>query len=128
MYKLPHIEVYVRLRPSSIHGIGCFAILDIPAGTELFPDSSGEMAWIPKKVINGLPPEIAKLYKDFAVEVKDLFGCPRNFNSMDPSWYLNNSETPNAFCDPKREYSFYTLRDIKDGEEITVNYKEYAYL
>lgn len=126
--QMPHSNVYVRLRPSPIHGIGCFAIRDIPAETDLFPQSSGEMVWVPKKDLVNLPPEIAKLYEDFCVERGDLVGCPSNFNCMDLAWYPNHSDTPNAFCDPAREYSFYALRNIKEGEEVTLDYNTYAVL
>ena len=126
--RMPHDDVWVRLQPSPIHGIGCFAIRDISAGTDLFPRSSGEMVWIPKNSLANLSSEIAKLYEDFCVECGDLAGCPVNFSCMDVSWYPNHSDTPNAFCDPDKNYSFYALRDIKKGEEITLNYNTYAVL
>lgn len=128
MSKLPHIGVCARLRPSSIHGIGCFAIIDIPAGTELFPNSSGEMTWVRKNELYNLPTEIVKMYEDFGVERGGLMGCPLSFNCLDTSWYLNHSDTPNARCNIEQDYDFYAMRDIKKGEEITVNYNEYAYL
>lgn len=124
----PHADVYVRLRPSPIHGIGCFAIRDIPAGAEICSESSDEMVWIPKASLGDLPAEIKKLYDDFCVERDGLIGCPRSFNCMDTSWYFNHSKTPNAFCDPARSYSFYTLREIRAGEEVTVDYNRYEVL
>ena len=119
---------WIRLRPSPIHGIGCFAIRNIPAGTELFPQSSGEMVWIPKRDLINLSPEIAKMYENFCVERGDLVGCPRSFNCMDPSWYPNHSDTPNAFCDPDHEYSLFALQDIAESEEVTLDYNSYAVL
>jgi hypothetical protein len=37
----PHQGVYVRLRPSKLHGVGVFAIREIPPGTNLFPHDPG---------------------------------------------------------------------------------------
>ena len=36
MRKLPHEGVYTRIKPSNIHGVGVFAISDIPKGTYVF--------------------------------------------------------------------------------------------
>ena len=33
--------------------------------------------------------------------------------------YLNHSKTPNAY---HKNYNYYALRDIKAGEEITIDY------
>ena len=45
--------------------------------------------------------------------------CPKDFGCMEIGWYLNHSKTPNAY---HRNYEYYALRDIKTGEEITVDY------
>ncbi|OGN02433.1 MAG: hypothetical protein A2655_01745 [Candidatus Yanofskybacteria bacterium RIFCSPHIGHO2_01_FULL_43_42] len=104
----PHEDVYVRLMSSRIHGIGCFAIRDIPAGTNPFEHSSGKMIWIGRNFIEGrtlelkLPRELKKLYRDFCVRRGDNYGCPENFNQLDVSWYLNHSKKPNMVCKVER--------------------------
>jgi SET domain-containing protein len=52
---------------------------------------------------------------------------------MEVGWFLNHSDKPNAYHE---NYEYYALRDIKEGEEITIDYnsleeseesKEYYY-
>jgi hypothetical protein len=128
--ELPHKGVYTRLQCSKIHGIGVFAIIDIPKGIEIFSEDQSDFIWLKEKELglDTLPESIRKLYDDFCV-IKDqgdykMYGCPNNFSNLTISWYLNHSKTPNVYCD--QEYNFSTLRDIKAGEELTVNYDTYS--
>ena len=77
-----------------------------------------------KDQLGDLPCEIIKLYEDFAVLKDGKYGCPKNFNQMTISWYLNESKTPNVRCGD--DYQFYALRDILKGEELTVDYATYS--
>ena len=139
---VPHENVYTRLGVSKISGIGVFAIVDIPKGTYFFKGDDSEMIWINESELNftTLNIEHRRLYKDFCVIKTEngvrKYGCPTNFNNMTISWYLNNikdpdkpddSQTilePNVGCN--REYDFYTLRNIKAGEELIVDYDTYS--
>ncbi len=123
--KPPHFEVYTRIRPSRFHGVGVFAIRDIKKGTSIFYGDDDEIVWVKKNQLKGLPREIKKLYQDFCI-IKNkgqLYGCPKNFSLLTVAWYLNESKKPNVFCD--ENYRFFALRDIKKGEELTVDYKTY---
>lgn len=122
--KMPHHEVYARLRPSRIHGVGVFAIKDIPKGTHIFSDDDEELVWIHKRMLANLSAEERRLYDDFCIIRGDLYGCPRSFNELTPTWYLNESSAPNVAAD--NAYRFYALRDIKKGEELTVDYSSYS--
>lgn len=128
--ELPHKGVYTRLQRSEIHGIGVFAIVDIPKETDLFSEVESDMVWLKEEELGlkQLPETIRKLYEDFCVvKEKDgetLYGCPDNFSNLKISWYLNHSETPNVYCD--EDYNFITLRDIRAGEELTVDYDTYS--
>jgi SET domain-containing protein len=120
---LPHYGVYVRIGSSKIHGVGIIAIKNIKKGVQIFyGDDETKIVWIKKEQLKGISKDVMKLYKDFCIEKNDgkLFGCPVNFNSLTPSWYLNHSDKPNVFID--KDYNFYTLRNIKKGEELTVDY------
>jgi hypothetical protein len=139
---VPHENVYTRLGISRISGVGVLAIVDIPKGTFLFTGDESEMKWFKeeKLELHKLPEEIRRLYKDFCVIKTEngvrKYGCPTNFNNMTISWYLNNikdtnkpddSQTilePNVGCNS--EYEFYTLSDIKAGEELIVDYDTYS--
>jgi hypothetical protein len=82
------------------------------------------MVWIKPTATNHLDRETEKLYKDFCVLRKGKYGCPRNFNMLTPAWYLNHSKKPNMAAD--ESYDFYSVRRIKKGEELTVDYDTYS--
>lgn len=128
-HKLPHEKVYTRLRPSSIHGVGVFAIRNIKKDTPLFLGDNEEMLWVEEGRLPRLTKQIRKLYEDFPVIKEKRYGCPRNFNRLTMSWYINKPKRghlPNVYCDPQESYDFKALRDIRAGEELTVIYKDYS--
>jgi len=122
--KLPHQRVLTRLRPSKHHGVGVFAIRKIRKGTRLFFDDVDEMVWVEQGKVKRLPKEVRRLYEDFSVLKEGRFGCPRNFNRLTMSWYLNESDRPNVRC--VEGYDFEALTNIKQGEELTVDYSTYS--
>jgi hypothetical protein len=120
----PHQGVYTRLKPSPLHGVGVFAIRNIPAGTNLFATDEADMYEVPAAHLRGRDAAIRDLYDAFCVrEDGRLFG-PRSFNALTVAWYLNNSERPNVECDGS--FNFTTIRDVRDGEELTVDYATYS--
>jgi hypothetical protein len=126
----PHASVYARLRPSKMAnaGVGVFAVRRIRKGTHLFVGDDEEMRWVDKGVFSSQPKSICKLYEDFAVFRKGRYGCPRNFNVLTLGWYLNEPESgtrSNVACD-EETYDFFALRDIRAGEELTVDYSTYS--
>ena len=124
--------MFTRLKPSSIHGVGVIAIRNIKKGTRLFAQDSDEMLWVEA---NRLPKDkqLLQLYDDFAV-VKNgkharpkRYGCPTHFQRLTMSWYLNEpkpGEKPNVRCD--ENYEFIALRNIRNGEELTVDSTTYS--
>jgi SET domain-containing protein len=125
--KMPHETVYARIQPSKIHGVGVFAIRDIPKGTRLFPEDDVELVWRKRDALKlgELPKEVRELYDQFCL-IKDrgeTYGCPKSFNLMTTAWYLNHSADPNVGCD--KDYSFFALRDIRQAEELTADYRTY---
>jgi hypothetical protein len=124
----PHQDVYTRLRPSLVDkgGVGVFAIKPIKKDTKLFKHDSDEMYWVNRHLLTKEQEEIRKLYDDFAVYKanRDQYGSPTNFNRLTISWYINNSKHPNVRCD--KNYDFVTLKNIKKGDELTVDYSKYS--
>jgi hypothetical protein len=128
-HKPPHQGVYTRICPSKVcpGGVGVFAISDIKRGTMLFEGDNEEMLWVKKKSVPNTPRKVRELYVDFAVSKGKMLGCPVSFNRLTVSWYLNepNDGDPNIVCDPET-YEFSAARDIKAGEELTVDYSTYS--
>jgi SET domain-containing protein len=79
---------------------------------------------VPKEDIQGLPPEIKKMYQDFCVLGGDHYVCPESLNQLTIAWYLNSSKTPNVAAD--EDLRFYAIREITAGEELTVDYDTYS--
>jgi hypothetical protein len=121
---LPHDGVYTRLRPSNIHGVGVFAIRDIPQGTYVFSEDDEPIVWVDKRSTERTPQALKELYDDFCIIKGDKYGCPKSFDALTISWYLNDSREPSVAAD--KEYRFYALRDIKAGEELTADYCTYS--
>ena len=123
--KFPHDGVFTRLRPSEIHGIGVFAIKDIPKDTYLFVGANSKIVSVDRKEVENQDVEIKKLYDDFCVIIDEKYYCPDNFNNLNVGWYLKESkENPNVRCD--ENYDLYASRDIRKDEELTVDYSNFS--
>lgn len=121
----PHDNCFTELRPSPIHGIGVFARKDIPKDTILWADDPVEIIYLRPEDIESLPDLDRKLYHNFAVLDGDgEWACPKSFNHMTMAWYLNHSTNPNIKTHDG--LGFKTNRDIKQGEELTVDYTTYS--
>jgi hypothetical protein len=123
----PDARSYARLMPSTIHGVGVFAIRDIPKGTNIFSDDRSGMVWIKGDEIEKKSGEIRRLYDDFCVIKDSKYGCPEGFNNLTVSWYINEpaaGQRSNVVC--SRKYDFVAARDIQAGEELTVDYSTYS--
>jgi SET domain-containing protein len=124
---LPDSQCFTRLKPSPIHGVGVFAIRDIPKDTNIFKDDVSEMEWIDAAVVDRTAGEVKRLYEDFCVQHNGRYGCPRGFNNLTVAWYINEPLTgqePNVVC--SGDYDFFAARDIRAGEELTVDYSTYS--
>ena|ERR1700733_11716928 len=126
---LPHNNVYTRLKPSDIHGVGVFAVRPIPKGVPIFRGDDAPIVWVKKSELKGLRGEERRLYDDFCI-IKDkgqTYGCPVDFNNLTVAWFLNEPKVgqyPNVAC--REDYTFYALRKIAVGEELTVNYNTFS--
>ena len=117
----PHDKVYVRLGISKVHGIGVFAIRDIPRGVKIFAGENEETVWVSRKQVEKLAPELRRLYEDFCILDGDEYGAPKTFNNLSVGWYLNHkAQGANVRCN--RNYDFVSKRLIRKGEELTTDY------
>lgn len=122
----PHDGLYTRIKPSPINGVGVFAIRKIKKGTLLFSEDIDEMLWVKD---SDLPKQkqLRKFYDDFAVWKNGRYGVPKHFHRLTMSWYLNDpkkGEQPNVSCG--KNYEFRASRNIKPGEELTVDSTAYS--
>jgi SET domain-containing protein len=118
-------ETFVALQPSAVHGIGVFAICDIPKGCKtLFSKNTTNWIELSFEEVEALPEhsrnfiETYYLYNETHYYIPD-HGC----KIMDMANYLNHSSSPNIQSVEEGAY-FETLRDIKKGEELLVDYGE----
>lgn len=120
-------KVYCRLKPSA-HGIGVFAIKQIPEGVNPFEGCfDGEMIAIPEVSINamGEDSEVRKYIIDLAPLQDGYFYVPDcGLQRVDISFFLNHSKTPNM-REEEEGMNFFTTRVIEVGEELTVDYTTY---
>ena len=127
-------DVYCRIKPSKKHGVGVFAIKDIPKDINPFKLTGDQC--IKSKVINvseeevkSFPSEVKKMVNDFYHNEDGVYGIPyKGLNANDISFYMNMSTKPNVGFESDNKCSmiiFKTLRKIKKGEELIINYDDF---
>ena len=116
-------ETYATLRPSGVHGIGVFAICDIPKGTNnIFSKDRSEWHRIQKKEVDTLPKHAKQLVENHCLYDDDHYFIPEyGFKLFDMVVFLNHSDQPNLRSINNGEY-FEALRDIHSGEELFIDY------
>lgn len=109
-------EVWCRLGPSKIHGIGVIAIRDIPKGTPILK-ASAVCLELTTEYLDLLHPAIKGLILDRHMSSGHpfLFSHPNRDASL--QCFMNHSGNANF------DGLSLTTRDIKEGEEITENYR-----
>ena len=107
-------EVWCFLAPSSIHGVGVFALRDIPKGQRLYCQSVRQ--YLRFDPIDNLLPEIQELIKARWPDYEVNGYISPNDDARLIS-FMNHSATPNY--DPKTDTA---LENIKKGEEVLETY------
>ena len=116
-------STYVMIKPSPLHGIGVFAIRDIPKGTSnIFSKGVGDWIKVSKEEVDALPQHSKDLIENHCLFDEDFYFIPDyGFKLVDLVIYLNHSETPNVISLNEGE-EFEAIRDIANGEELLVDY------
>jgi SET domain-containing protein len=117
-------DTYAMLKSSPIHGVGVYAIRDIPKGCrKIFSKGIGEWIKLPIKDVEALPTGSRALVETYCLfDDENYFVPDYGFKLMDLVNYLNHSHTPNVQSLNEGE-EFEALRDIKAGEELLINYE-----
>jgi len=113
--------VMTRLRPSSVHGIGVFALRDIKAGEHVFEVWKGEtgMYIITNDEYNSLSPEL----KEYLFAMYGPTGCLKLYHNchfvlITPQYFTNTQyDKGNVDCS-----TYCALTDIPCGAELFSNY------
>ncbi len=124
LHELQH-KTYAMLKPSAVHGIGVFAIQDIPKGCRnIFSQGMGEWIKVPIDQVEILPEHSKSLIETYCLFDDDHYFVPEyGFKVMDLVNYLNHSSEPNLRSIEEGEH-FEAIRDIKAGEELLIRYDE----
>ena len=113
--------IKVRLAPSSIQGVGVFAIMDIQKGQRCYcvPTKDG-MFWysVSYSNLSKLFPEIRNIILDqWPSIINGSHFLSPNYTAW-PILFMNHSNEPNFENQTDK-----ALRDIKAGEELTEDYR-----
>ncbi|MCG2617823.1 SET domain-containing protein [Terrimonas sp. NA20] len=116
-------ETYAALKPSAVHGIGVFAIRDIPKGCkDIFSKNVGEWIKLPIAEVEKLPDHSRLMIETYCVyDEQDYYVPDYGFKVVDMVNYLNHSSDPNLIPVNDGEY-FEAIKDIPAGSELFVNY------
>jgi len=116
-------ETYVAIKPSPVHGIGVFAIADIPKGCRnMFSKSMGGWIKLSFDEAKKLPPHSQNLVETYCLyDESDYYAPDHGFKIMDLVFYLNHSSAPNIVSVNHGEY-FEAMVDIPVGTELLINY------
>jgi SET domain-containing protein len=122
-------NIYCRIRPSKIEGIGVFAIRYIPKNTKIFKTiRKTKFTGIDPKLVFSNPridEAVKQMVRDFFVVWKGKLYLPNfSLNEIDISFFINYSKKPNVV--DKNGEEFFALKGIKKGEELTVDYRNYC--
>lgn len=122
LYELAH-ATFATLRPSGVHGIGVFAIRDIPKGTKnIFSSDDAEWHKISRKEVDDLPAHAKELVENHCLYDDDHYFIPEyGFKLFDMAVFLNHSDTPNIRSVNDGAH-FEAIRDIASGEELFLDY------
>ena len=117
-------ETYVAIKPSAVHGIGVFAIADIPKGCrDLFSKNVGNWIKLPIADVEKLPGHSRSLIETYCLYDEENYFVPDyGFKVMDLVNYLNHSSAPNIVSVNDGEY-FEAIVDIPAGNELLINYE-----
>lgn len=115
--------VKTKLRGSTVHGIGLFAEEFIPKGTKMWHFASGFDLEKTCDEIKSLPESAQDWFRHFGYLDQRL---NRHILSFDDARFMNHSDNPNMVPDfDQDKYGVgVATRDIKAGEEITIDYRQ----
>ena len=119
-------NTFAKLAPSDIHGIGLFAIRNIPFGQKLFEQilDDDDYIFLKKEDLELFDKEVQNMVKSlYILEKNGVWIQKTGLNHLDYSYYINHSDKPNLSYIHSKNY-YLPKRDVIKGEELTYNYNE----
>jgi SET domain-containing protein len=117
-------DVLIELKPSPIHAVGVFAVVNIQKGQRVAEgiheaDYQSLVEWTDLATCGDA---VIEKVMTFCVGMKKGFIPPENlnFNLLSVDWFMNHSCDGNVGLDERGD--FVALRDITKGEELTYDY------
>jgi len=119
---------YCSFGNSKAHGVGVFAIRNIPKGTDPLP------VIVPEQTVSITEKDLEELPEEVVSKIKDIFICVNGvyhvynlgLNNMGVRFHVNHSKNPNIAVNEEAFISgynpFITLRKIEKGEELFWDY------
>lgn len=122
LYEHLRENVYCKLGVSPIHGIGVFALRDIPKGAyPLKSMVSNKEVKFSRIELKKVPSTVRKHLNMFClIEKGRVFAPEIGMNAVNLSIYLNHSKTPNLFYNDDGVLE--AMTDIAKGDEVTIDY------
>ena len=122
-------QAFCRIQPSKIHGVGVFAIKDIPAHTSPWVISNHHLGESPHFIsshdLKKLDLSIKDMLLDYNLkENQGVYISPHELEMLHITQFLNASKNPNLDFLFDTTGEFVTNREIKVGEELTVDYQK----
>lgn len=119
-------DVYVRVGPSKIHGVGLIAVRDIPKGTDPFKNLYDPPTYaFSEEDLKDVPPGVRSMVKDYFGREEGLHYIPATgTNPLDVLHFINHSSEPNVHTINEGSV-FVAVRDIQAGEELFADYRTY---
>ncbi|MEK7133732.1 MAG: SET domain-containing protein [Patescibacteria group bacterium] len=123
-------EVFVRIQRSPKHGVGIFAIRDIPAGIDPFQTHRLGLTfvWCPIDALREdptIPTEVERYVMEMCIRKDGMVRLPScGMNGIMPRYYMNHGDDPNVCVGASGDFE--TIRSIAAGEELTTNYFTYS--
>ena len=119
-------HTYVMLQPSTINGVGVFALQNIPVGcSEMFskPNINDEWITLSKNEVDELPSHAKFLVGNYCLydDDENYFVPAEGFKKIDLSLFINHSITPNIISINDGDY-FEAIKNIEIGEELVLDY------
>jgi SET domain-containing protein len=125
-------HIFCRIQRSAIHGVGVFAVKEIPKGTEpLITFNEVDAIPVPESEIMDNP-KISDAVKEmvrafYVIRDGNIYCDDRSFNEINISYFLNHAASPNLdTIERNEETHFIANRDIHVGEELTSDQSTYS--